>query len=133
MGKMQRNKGARWEREIATRLREVFHGAEIRRGQQGDGAVRPDVVCPLVWVEAKAGGAWTYEGATNQACEDAARAGAYGATRWPVVLAKRNRARPVAVMDLDDFLDLLRVLWVEVGPRTLGETLCRLEPPRSTR
>ena len=130
MSKMQRDKGARWEREVAARLRDVFQGQEIRRGQQGDGAVRPDVVCPLIWVECKAGGAWTYEGAINQACEDSAKAGGYGAVRWPVVLAKRDRRRALAVMDLDDFLDLLEVLWGEVKPRAEADPVCRLEVPK---
>jgi len=119
-GKHSRDKGRRWEQEVARRLREVFPDIEIRRGQQGDGAHHADVVCPLIHVEAKAGSAWTYESALQQAIRDA------DARKWPVVMAKRDRGMPVALMPLDDFLELLTVLWREVRP--VGDVLCRLEP-----
>lgn len=53
MGKLSRTKGHNFEREIARQYREALpHDAdEIVRGQQGSGAVEPDVRVPGLWVE----------------------------------------------------------------------------------
>ncbi len=54
---MQREKGKRFERHIAARLREVFPGSDVRRSSQADRAANSDVVItgePLLerlWLE----------------------------------------------------------------------------------
>jgi hypothetical protein len=54
---MQREKGKRFERDIAARLREVFPAADVRRSSQADRAANSDVVItgePLLerlWLE----------------------------------------------------------------------------------
>ena len=105
MGKSQRDKGKRWEQDCARRLREVMPGVEWRRSLQADGANVPDLVGPLLAPECKAGGGWTYEGALKQA-QDNARDG-----RYPVVMAKRDRSTPLAIMALDDYCELIALLW----------------------
>lgn len=51
-----RNKGARFERWLAAYLRDALglDDSVIRRGlPQSGGAIEPDVVAPMVWIEAK--------------------------------------------------------------------------------
>lgn len=57
MSAMQREKGKRFERDIAARLREVFPATDVRRSSQADRAANSDVVItgdPLLerlWLE----------------------------------------------------------------------------------
>ena len=53
MGAQQRRKGHDYERRIASQLREDHPdiAGSIRRGQQGAGAIEPDVLFPGLWIE----------------------------------------------------------------------------------
>ena len=53
MGKMQRDKGKRGEREVVQIMRDLGW-PDARRARQSDGAVDPDVAgCPPFWLEVK--------------------------------------------------------------------------------
>lgn len=103
MSKYQRDKGKRWEQEVARRFREVLPEAEIKRGWQArKGEDAPDVDVPGWWVECKVGAAPPLMPALEQA-----RRGC-PPDRVPVAVCKRDREGPVVVLDLDRFLELVR-------------------------
>ncbi len=114
MGRAERDKGARWEREVARHVREYF-GEDARRGAQcRDGADTPDVIgMPGYWPECKASGRGINAIA---ALAQAARA-AHGTELTPVVFAKVDRKAPIAILDMDDFLELAAFAHREQGER----------------
>lgn len=97
-----RAKGARGEREFAKYLRDRGH--EARRGQQfSGGADSPDVVSsiPGVHIEVKrveAGNPYKW---LAQAIEDA------GAIKLPLVAHRKNNQEWIAVLRMEDFLNIL--------------------------
>ena len=98
-----KRKGKRGELEIAKILRE--HGyPEARRGQQYNGADgSADVVgVPGLHIEVKRVEALNYYTAMNQANEDA-RPG-----EIPVVFHRKDGRDWLAVMNLEDFLDMYK-------------------------
>lgn len=114
MGKMQREKGAVWERLVAVLLRTFW--PEARRGHQSrSGRDGPDVEgIPELWVECKRGRRTNPIAALKQALE------ARGERRAiPVAICRndapiragkgaiRDPAVATATLRLDDFLDLL--------------------------
>lgn len=109
MGRMQRCKGARWEREVASALREIF-GEQVCRGwQTRDGADDPDVKrVPRQWVEAKHHHRVNIAAAMRQATEESSKA---GGNLWPVVYSKSDRDVPLVTMRMSDFLVLLKEWW----------------------
>lgn len=100
-----RVKGAAGERELAAFLRE--RGFEARRGQQfKGGADSPDVVCealPGVHLECKRVERGQLYAWLGQAIQDA------GPDKMPVVAHRRNRREWVAIMRLEDLLEMM--LW----------------------
>ena len=101
MGKTQRERGKRGERELAAILRE--HGYEARRGQQycgtnGDADV---VGLPGIHIECKRTERVRLYTALAQSNQDA-RDG-----EVPVVISRADRKPWVVTLSLDDFLDLL--------------------------
>lgn len=105
-GRASREKGKRWEREVARMLREVMPGAEIKRGWQSrSGRDNPDVDCPVFWVEAKHHKLTNPREALRQAKRDAPRG------RVPVAVCKDDRKPPFIVMLLDDWLDFIQEWW----------------------
>jgi hypothetical protein len=111
MGRMQREKGKRWEREVAGYLRDIF-GEKVCRGWQARlGSDDPDVKnVPRQWVECKHDNGISVHAAMVQAITEMGKSRASPDT-WPVVYFKRDRTEPLAVMRLKDFLDLLRDWW----------------------
>ncbi len=96
-----RAKGCRGEREIAAILRE--HGYSARRGQQfSGGGDSPDVVhdIPGVHLEVKRVEALQLYPAVAQAKRDCGG-------KVPVVVHKKNREEWVAILPLQDFLNLI--------------------------
>lgn len=74
MGKLSRDKGARFERDVAKALREVFGEDEkVVRGFQsrGGGKEQADVICPIVHPECKVGARPNIKAALEQAESDA--------------------------------------------------------------
>jgi len=99
MGKMQRNKGKKGEREVARILRD--HGyTDARRGQQFQGSPdSPDVVgLPGFHIEVKRTEQCRLYDYMEQAESDA------GEAEIPVVFHRQNRKKWVAILDLDHFL-----------------------------
>lgn len=95
-------KGKVGERELAEFLRE--RGYEARRGQQFSGGTdSPDVVCPdlagihLECKRVEAGNPYIW---LAQAIRDA------GANKIPLVAHRKNHKEWVAILRLDDFLNL---------------------------
>jgi hypothetical protein len=97
---MQRTKGAGYERLMANRFKGIYPGARRGIGQARSAKEVPDVEGTPYWVEAK-----------HQKCPNlwAALAQADDArdNRKPLVVARRNGGVEVAVMKLEDMLDLL--------------------------
>ena len=95
-------KGARFERLLASRLRE--HGCDCRRGQQYCGANGDaDVVgLPGIHIEAKAVERMSLYDWMAQAKHDA-RDG-----ELPAVFHKKNNAKILVTMELDDFMTIYR-------------------------
>lgn len=105
-----REKGKRWEREVANRMRLIFGKDRVRRGRQAEGAAEPDIVTPTtLWLECKHGKLVGLRKALEQAERDSAQA--YDGAWWRVVVAKDNGKRPIVVMPLDDFEDLISEWW----------------------
>lgn len=110
VGKAQRLKGANWERDVARLFLEAMPECGARRaiGQYRGGAEAPDVLVPgLFWVECKVGKAPPLMRALHQALDDMPTG--QGLTALAVV--KQDRRRPVALLELDDLLDILREWW----------------------
>lgn len=102
MGKMQREKGKRGERELAARLREF--GYDCRRGVQycgknGDADV---VGLPGVHIEVKRTEKLKLYDALDQAARDA-RAG-----EIPVVFHRKNNYEWTCILPLDGFMKIYK-------------------------
>lgn len=112
MGLLSRNKGKRWERVCAAKLREVFNLGpdDVHRGWQArDGADAPDVIgVPHLWCEAKHGKLVNLRAALKQAEAATAK---NGKGLVPLVLAKDDRAEAVAMMRMDAFLAIVKEWW----------------------
>lgn len=98
-----RNKGARFERLLASKFRE--YGYDCRRSQQYCGANGDaDVIgLPGIHVEAKAVEAMRLYDWMAQAKRDAA-----GTGEIPAVFHKKNHAEILVTMEFDDFMRIYR-------------------------
>jgi hypothetical protein len=105
MGRMQRAKGARWEREVAKKLRAIFPEAERTGWKQVEDIV-PDVSAGPFHVECKVGARPNPIAALAQsmACAPAGKIA--------VAICKKDREWATVTMDLEDWLDLVRE-WAE--------------------
>lgn len=97
-----RQKGAQGERDLARRLRE--YGYKARRGQQYSGlAGDSDVVgVPGLHIECKRTERLQLYQAMSQAKRDAKE------NKIPVVMHRRNHCDWVAILEIDDFMDIYR-------------------------
>ena len=106
MGKKSREKGARFEREIAREFREIF-GNDSRRGYQyRDGAEAGDVLNPVFFIECKRQQRCNIKAALKQAfekCNDK--------TKYPIAVTRDDNDRSIVSMDLEDFKDLVGEWW----------------------
>ena len=98
-----RNKGARFERTLASKLRD--YGYDCRRGQQYSGANGDaDVVgLPGIHIEAKAVERMSLYDWMAQAKRDAA-----GSGKIPAVFHKKNNAEILVTLELDSFMEIYR-------------------------
>ena len=115
----QRNKGARWEREVARRFREAMPGADVTRNRQAaeyDGL--PDVSAPGFAIECKVGANPPWRKGLRQAVEAAAEIRIAGNCDCiPICVAKTDRRRPVVYMEAYRVVDLVLV---DAPPVLLG-------------
>jgi hypothetical protein len=111
---MQREKGARGEREAAAKLASLFSGASAHRGRQYHGGPEsPDVWSNLpLHCEVKRTESISVYKAMTQAVADCA------ADKIPVVLHRRNNHAWLAILRLDDLPTLISSLstWVAAFP-----------------
>jgi len=113
MSAMQRNKGAGYERELATYLNDHIPGCDARRGilQCRNGSEVPDVVMhglPGFWLEAKRGKLPNPRAALKQAQE-----ASEGQHCWPVAVVRDDRQPAFVVMSLSDWAELVGE-WAEM-------------------
>lgn len=104
MSKLSRDKGARWEREVARLLREIDPGAK-RTGfhqAQGGSADACDVAAGLFWAECKVGKRPPILAALAQA-ESGCPKG-----RYPIAVCKTDRQEPTVTMTLTDWLEMAK-------------------------
>jgi hypothetical protein len=104
MGKSQRDKGKRFERQVAAALRDV--AGDTRRGwQTRSGSDEPDVICGALgdcWLECKTGARPNIVAAMEQARRDAP------AGRAPVAITHWDRSVTLVTMDWCDWLEWVR-------------------------
>lgn len=108
MPKYQRDKGHRWEREVAAMFRDALPGCEAKRGMQtrGGAAEAPDVDVPGVfYIECKVGKKPPVRRALCTAVENCPKG------RHPIAIIKEDRRTPYAVIPLCDLLDILGEWW----------------------
>jgi hypothetical protein len=112
VGKAQREKGKRFEREMVHRIRAVLGLGEdeVKRGLQfRDGGEVADVVMPRFHLEAKHDNGVSVWAALRQAVGDAKPG------MWPLVVLKHDRQEPIAAMPLSDFEELVAQWWQAVN------------------
>lgn len=109
MGKASRDKGARFERSLASKFRE--YGYDARRtaqycGKTGDAS---DVIgLPGIHVEAKHVERLNIQDAMDQAKRDSAAA---GKGEFPAVFHKRNNTEILVTVQFDTFMQLYKEWW----------------------
>ena len=109
MSKMQRDKGARWEREVARRLEAAMPGSGAQRamGQARGGGEAPDVIVPgRYWIECKVGARPPLVRALEQAERDRG-----DRDEVAVAVVKQDRQAPMVLLRLDDFEALVARDW----------------------
>lgn len=105
-GRYSRNKGKRWEQQVARDMRITLAGDAVERGWQAHmGSLHSDVVTGPFSIECKVGASPPIRSALKQAVECA------GPGRWAVAAVKTDREDPIAVMPWADFLDLVGEWW----------------------
>jgi hypothetical protein len=103
-GKRSRDKGRRWEQQVARDISAAV-GCDSRRGlQYRDGADAPDVLTPGIplHLECKAGGPAAYPWRALEQAQASASAGTY-----PVAVCKQDRRPPTATLAVADLVELL--------------------------
>jgi hypothetical protein len=105
-GAGSRRKGAEFERAMVHRFHEVMPGADVKRGLQSrSGSEVADVDVPCFWPELKRHHRTNYREALRQALETCPSG------RWPIAVCKDDHEPAIVVMQLDDFLELVREWW----------------------
>ena len=108
MGKMEREKGKRGEREVVALIRN--HGFEARRGQQHrGGGDSPDIIHNIsnAHVEVKFREQFSLYPALEKADDEADCMTGRAANLLPVVFHRRKTKPWVVVMYADDYLSLI--------------------------
>ena len=104
MGKMQRNKGARGERELAKKLSKLFNIVAKRSRQYMGSPDSPDVIAlPGIHVECKRVEKLQLYPSLEQSANDSG-------DNIPVLMHRRNRKKWVVALYLDDLPEFARIL-----------------------
>jgi len=105
-GAASRRKGAQFERDMVLRFREAMPNATVRRGLQSRGGSEvADVEVPCFWPELKRHKLTNPRAALRQALDNCPSG------RWPIAVCKDDAEPAVVMMQLEDFLDLVREWW----------------------
>jgi len=107
MGKSERDKGARFERAVASKLSELFN-IPLCRGNQKMGAYQPDVVCPIYWVECTHGKAPRIGSKITQSLKDLTRCDPEHRDKIPLVIHKKDHQKVWVTMPYTHFEELIR-------------------------
>lgn len=102
MGRKSRDKGARFERAVASAFALIYPGARRGLGQARSAKEVPDVDAPGLWVECKRAIRTNPRAALAQALE-----ASKGSGRTSIAVCRDDRAEPFAVLRLEDLLRLL--------------------------
>lgn len=102
MGRMQRVKGATFERLVANKMRAAFPGTEWKRALQSDGAWNSDVHCyaghgilRTLWLECNHSNNPPVEAKLEQAENDSERVEATQGAPWRPIVVWRKTGSPV--------------------------------------
>ena len=137
MGKLSRQKGAEWEREVARRLRPMWKQARRGLSQPRLGCEVADVEGTPYWWECKVGAAPPLLPALRQAERDEiayrVRLAELEATPGlpaptvsrmpPIAAVKGDNRKPIAVLYLDDLIAIMRLARKAQEPRSAPEPL----------
>lgn len=107
-----RNKGASFERDIINALRDSL-GVECKRNLEQWRSGGDDIDLPPYSIECKRRATIAMYEWWNQACKSAE-----SAKRIPILVIKADRKEPLVVMDLQEFMRLIRE---EVIPASVHE------------
>lgn len=109
MSKAQRDKGARYERYICKRMKEVYGDEHIVRGNQRFAAFQPDVVVPDYWVECTVGKSPRINAKIKQALRDLNETpDPDQKTKIPLIISRQDRQDDWATLPLDHLLLLIK-------------------------
>lgn len=108
MGKLSRDKGARFEREIAAIFRALWPGLPIRRGSQAAGAVDGDVVIPDIGlrIECKVGAHPNPAAALDQCIGDSA-----ADDELHIAITRQDGCKPMVSLPLSQFITLIKLMF----------------------
>jgi len=109
VGRMQRNKGAQFERQVAHDLKEFvpFLADQIHRSSQADLAYGSDVTgAPRLWVECEHAAKPTWEAKLKQAELDVRLR---DSKDKPIAVIKQNSCEPVVLLRLGTLLFFLTI------------------------
>jgi len=105
MSKMQRDKGARYERLISKKLSHLYPSAA--RGNQKMGAYQPDIIIDDYWVECTHGKAPRVGAKIKQANKDLTGCNEEHKHKEILVIHRKDNGSDYATVRLDHFLVLL--------------------------
>lgn len=103
MGRMQRVKGAKYERWVSKVFKPLFPSSKRGIGQTRSASEVPDVDIPGWWPECKHHIRPNILAALAQAIEASAKSG-----RTPIAICRSNRGMDTVTMLLPDFMSLMR-------------------------
>ena len=125
MGKMQRDKGKRGEREVVKIMHRLGF-PEARRARQSDGAIDPDVAgCDPFWIEVKRRSSIAACRFMDQAVQDAKDG------TIPVVFMREDHGDWVVAFRVEDFPRAVQEFWYRSSEPTTDPTPSRVEQTRS--
>ena len=107
MSKMQRDKGARFERWVR-QMFEVIYGTTLSRGQQRSGALQPDVIAPDWWIECTVGQNPRVNAKIRQVKKDLNECAQEHRHKKPLIVHKKDREEVWVTMQWLDFVELLQ-------------------------
>ena len=102
-GKHSRDKGARFERKIASAFKEIYETSRRGVGQSQGGDVAADVEIPTFWVECKHHAVTNIKRALSQAASYVRQR---KLNKWPLAVTKDDGKPIMATMYFDDFMKL---------------------------